>query len=410
MTNYHRHRERRTSSSRYHHVNSISTGYDDDAAADVAATSSGRNRLRMYRAVKLSVVITTLSLLMLAIPNEASTRLARIGRPTVTKFTIDITNYRNNVDDDDDDDGHDHSLTIDIRPSHHDGQKKYQHQHQHQRREEQQQIRRWSSTTRQNDRNTASRQSTTKLSQLTQSFKDAFQAGNSIDRRKQQHQHQHQRNRGYTGIFSHDTSNNGSRLHVGKMLSAMEEMEEHMRSVGMTQTANDLKNNIEKAKRLYQSAPPDKRDSLSDLLQWEIDTGIHGDSKKNNKLRVSGRSGAMGLFWIGHNVEYQNDLYKLMLDKGYTPLQAANTAFEQRLEPHMEWPTKNIVKAAIPRMTPATQTEFFSVLSGCSNNNDCYGPQEHENVTRDVQSILDVWEPMMDDWKTTFDRLQLTDI
>jgi hypothetical protein len=177
----------------------------------------------------------------------------------------------------------------------------------------------------------------------------------------------------------------------------------------MTQTANDLKSNLEKAKRLYRSAPAETRDSLPDLLRWEISTGIHGDRKSDaERLRVKNHSGAMGLFWIAHNVAYQNDLYRLMLDEGKTPLQAANAAFEHTLEPHMEWTMRKIARAAIPRMVPATQTEFFSALSGYDHTS--YGPQEHETVRRDVHSILDVWEPMLDDWKKTFDQLQLTDI
>ena len=178
----------------------------------------------------------------------------------------------------------------------------------------------------------------------------------------------------------------------------------------MTQTANDLKSNIEKATRLYKSAPAETRDSLPDLLQWEVETGIHGERKSENEpLRVKNHSGAMGLFWIAHNVEYQNDLYRQMLDEDKTPLEAAQSAFEHTLEPHMEWATKKVARAAIPRMVPATKDEFFSALSGYPDPQN-YGPTEHEVVSREVHQILDVWEPIVDDWKQAFDQLQLTDI
>lgn len=301
----------------------------------------------MQRFVGLTAVAMSLTLIVFATPTTtAVTRIARITRPKVRMFTINIFEDNDEYDDD--------------------------------------------TTTPRQKRRMRSNQGLipNKLEGLRQAFNQVFQDNH--------HHHDHQRR------------NHGSKVHVGRMLSAVKEMEVHMRTVGMTQTANELKGNIEKAQTLYWAAPAEKRDSLPDLLQWEVETGIHGDRIGQGKLRVSNRSGAMGLFWIGHNVEYQNNLYRLMLEDGYTPLEAANKAFQQGLEPHMEWASKKIVKAAIPRMTPETQTKFFSMLSGYEE--DRYGPQEHDCVRRDVQSILGVWEPMLDDWKASFDRLQLTDI
>jgi hypothetical protein len=219
-----------------------------------------------------------------------------------------------------------------------------------------------------------------------------------------------------TTAFRHAISKHQrqTEIHVGKFLHAMDKMERHMRKVGMTQSANDLRSNYEKAMRLYQAAPEEKRDSIVDILQWEIETGVHGPipptscREEGERLRVHNNSGAMGLSWLGHSVEYQYDLYRLMLEGGYNPKEAAAMAFQQDLEPHLDWASSKLGRATIPRLTPASQTQFFSMLGGYPE--DRYGPKEDATIRNDVLSILGVWDDMIGEWRSVFEKLQLRDI
>jgi hypothetical protein len=198
-------------------------------------------------------------------------------------------------------------------------------------------------------------------------------------------------------------------VHVGNLLMAMKKMEIHMRANGMSQTANDLKGNHDKVLRLYNAAPPEKRDSVIELLKWELSTGVHGDfdPRSTSAIKVKNNSGAMGMMWLQHSVKYQFDCMKLMLEKGYEPLKAAKLAFEKDLEPHMDCLSSRLVKAAIPRMTPPSQREFLFMIGGMDNS--C-GPNAEEAIRQDVHSMLGVWNDLLDSWSPAFDQLRLRDI
>lgn len=198
-------------------------------------------------------------------------------------------------------------------------------------------------------------------------------------------------------------------IHVGKLLTAMKKMENHMRSVGMKQGANDLASNIDKVEQLYTRAPIDKRDSMSALLQWEIETGgIYGSPSLN---KMPSKSAAMGLTWLGHNIRYQHNLYEQMLsDKNCDPVQAALKAFQQHIRPHLSRVVSMMAQATIPKLMPKTQTEFFSTLGGFTpeaSPSSLYGPQQDAAIRRDIHAMLGTWEPLLEEWSTVFDNLSL---
>ena len=213
-----------------------------------------------------------------------------------------------------------------------------------------------------------------------------------------------------TPSHTHHNPKKGKNVHVGNLLMAMKKMEIHMRSVGMSQAANDLRGNHDKVMRLYNSAPPEKRDSVLELLKWELSTGVHGDTdmSSNSPIKVKNNSGAMGMMWLQHSVRYQYDCIKLMLEKGYEPVDAAKSAFKQDLEPHMDCLSSRLAKAAIPRLTPSSQQEFFAKLGGIDHNS--YGPNVDEVIRKDVQSMLGVWDDLLDSWSPAFEELRLQDI
>jgi hypothetical protein len=222
-------------------------------------------------------------------------------------------------------------------------------------------------------------QVSTKVGDLMQSFREAV--------------HKQQEN------TSHD-------VHVGKLLSAFQRLEDTMRNVGLKQNANDVAGNLAKVQELYQRAPSDRRDDMSALLRWEIESGVHKD--EDGGFKIKEKSGAMGFLWLGRNLNYQYDMYRLMLEEGYEPIQAARVAFEQDLRPHLSWATSKVVQAGIKTLTPPRQSALFSKIGGFQE--ESYGAQEDDATRRDVKEMLNVWQPLLSEWKQVFDELELDNV
>lgn len=189
-------------------------------------------------------------------------------------------------------------------------------------------------------------------------------------------------------------------IHVGKLMGAMKRMESHMRNVGMKQGANDVAHNIEKVMRLYNRAPSDKRDSMLALLRWEMEMDARGRRQKINES-----SAAMGFKWLGHGIRYQYTVYRLLLEESYEPVEAATHAFEQHVRPHLPRLISMVANASIPRLVPSTQSSFFSMVLGISE--DAYGPQEDTAIRRDITAMVDAWKNLLDKWNSVFLMLDL---
>jgi hypothetical protein len=198
------------------------------------------------------------------------------------------------------------------------------------------------------------------------------------------------------GVIENEAKND---IHVGKLLNAMNKMEEHMRRVGMIQGANDVANNIEKVKRLYNRAPSDIRDSMLALLRWEMEQGVHGRRQKMN-----GMSAAMGLKWLGHNIRYQYEVYTFVLEGNLEPVEAATQAFDQHVRPHLPRLISMVAYASIPRLVPSTKSSFFSFVGGI--NEESYGPMEDAALRNDMALILSIWKHLLDEWDSVFHLVQ----
>lgn len=194
-------------------------------------------------------------------------------------------------------------------------------------------------------------------------------------------------------------------IHVGKLLSAFKGMKQFMEDTGMSQVARTMATNIAKLEALYQRAPAQQRDSLLALLSYEIDSGVHAHDGKAGNVIMNDRSGAMGLMWLGRNLSYQSFMYHLMLNEGKEPLQAAQLAFQRDLQPHLHWTMAKVLQTAISSLTPARPSSFFSKLGGFREA--MYGQEQDAATKRDVQQLVDLWQPLLERMKTVFTELHM---
>jgi Glycolipid transfer protein (GLTP) len=181
-------------------------------------------------------------------------------------------------------------------------------------------------------------------------------------------------------------------IHVGKLLAAFKRMQVVMQETGMRQVANTLSGNIAKLEDLYYRAPSHLRDSLSALLEYEIELGVH-TTDKYGRLVLEDKSGATGIVWLARNLCYQKTMYQLMLDEEKEPTEAAQLAFQRHLRPHLHWTVANVLQAAMRSLTPSHQSTFFSRIGGFEEQT--YTSEQDIATKRDVQDMVEIWEPLL---------------
>ncbi|CAB9525628.1 glycolipid transport [Seminavis robusta] len=188
-------------------------------------------------------------------------------------------------------------------------------------------------------------------------------------------------------------------IHVGKLLAAFKQMQAFLQDTGMNQAANTLSTNIAKIEDSHRRAPAHERENLSALLRYEIDSGVH------QSRGLAENSAAMGVVWLCRNLSYQRSMYQLMLEANKTPLEAAQLAFQKELRPHLHWTVANVLLAAIKSLTPANHSAFFSKIGGFPEKS--YGPDEERATRRDVQRMIDLWQPILTHLGQVFHDLEL---
>jgi len=192
-------------------------------------------------------------------------------------------------------------------------------------------------------------------------------------------------------------------IHVGRLLLACERLEGTMRKIGFSQGAKDIGGNIRKIRNLYNRAPLSQRDSMPDLLRYEIAIGVHDEP--NGTRRIKDPSAAVGFLWLGRTLKYQYDMFRLMLDENEDPYQAARRAYDQDLKPHHSWAVQKACQAAMVTLKPMKKRAVLSSLGGFSE--DAFGEQENEATYRDMHQMMDCWKPLLTRWKRVFSDLEL---
>eukprot|EP00980_Cylindrotheca_fusiformis_P005414 scaffold1157_cov122-Cylindrotheca_fusiformis.AAC.6 len=198
-------------------------------------------------------------------------------------------------------------------------------------------------------------------------------------------------------------------IHVGHLLSACERLEQMIRKIGFWKGANDIAGNMAKIRNVYSKLPDEKRNSMPELLRYEMEAGIVRNNGNNNKI-LKESSAAMGLLWLGRSLNYQYDMFRHMLEnQNGQPYESACYAYENSLKPHLSWPLQKACQTAL-RAT-ARELRREKILAGIGGfSEDCFGFCEHQATTKDLQQVVRTMEPMICRWRQVFSEMGLGDI
>lgn len=203
-------------------------------------------------------------------------------------------------------------------------------------------------------------------------------------------------------IAAKNRNNNKHEIHVGKLLSASERLESTMRRIGLNQSANDIAGNVGKIRNVYSKLPPSSRDSMSALLQHEINT-----CGMDKKKKIPDNSAASGFLWLGRSLNCQYDMFSHLLEhEDAEPYEAASIAYERDLRPHLPWPIKKVCQAAMSATLKNTRRkQMFARIGGFSE--DSYGEREDKATKEDLKHMVDSLQPMMSRWRQVFSELEI---
>jgi len=187
-----------------------------------------------------------------------------------------------------------------------------------------------------------------------------------------------------------------------QLLQACRKLEASMRSIGQSQAAKEMENNICKVEALYKQTTDKQRRTLTHLLEYEKSLGIH---EPGGLLKDP--SAAIGLLWIRRSLSFQYKMYSILLTEKKTPTEAALDAYNTELRPFHAWPLQRLYTLALKTGSPSQSRDIMARLGGY-NKDDITWSQE-QATRRDLQQLLRIWRPLLSRWKQIYHDLDLED-
>lgn len=185
------------------------------------------------------------------------------------------------------------------------------------------------------------------------------------------------------------------------MIRACKDFVVAMRETGQHSVARDLEQNIAKVERLYHSCKnPHQRKSISGLLEFERQQGIHGPGGI-----LKDPSGAMGLLWIRRSLALQHSLYTRVIQNQH-PMEAALSAYRSTVQPYHGWALQKVYVIGVQR-TGLTRQEMLRTIGGYAPEQ--FGPQQEKTTVEDLKRLLSAWEPIIEHCQQTHEKLDLED-
>ena len=186
-----------------------------------------------------------------------------------------------------------------------------------------------------------------------------------------------------------------------RFLRACRKFEFLMREIGQRQAAKDMEGNIQKVLVVYYVAPPHRRKTVSQLLEYEKSMGIH---RPYGHLKDP--SAAMGLLWIRRSLSFQARMYTLLLEPDKDPSEAALVAYRSELEPYHGWALQRLYKLSL-RTATQCRHEVLAKLGGVESTN--FGEVEEQATLSDLRLLLQTWKPLIFRCRQIYAALDIED-
>lgn len=186
-----------------------------------------------------------------------------------------------------------------------------------------------------------------------------------------------------------------------RLLRACRRFESLMKDIGEQQIAKDMQGNIEKVLALYHQTPPDRRRTISALLEYEKAIGIHGPHGA-----LKDPSAAIGILWIRRSLSFQSRMYKSLLEPGMDPKAATMTAYRSELQPYHGWALQQLYTLSL-QYAPPSRKEMFVKVGGFKGKH--FGQEEEQATLRDIRHLLATWRPIISRCKQIYAALDMED-
>jgi Glycolipid transfer protein (GLTP) len=196
-------------------------------------------------------------------------------------------------------------------------------------------------------------------------------------------------------------------IDMQQLLTACHSFCQAMVEVDQALSARDLRQNIGKAQRCLGQMPAAKgRVTLPQLLAWEKAQHTHNYAADGTLTALQEQSGAMGLLWIRRSLQFQYHLFQALLRGEIEAADAATAAYQATLQPNHGWALQQVYQVALKSATPSRE-EWLARLGGFSGNS--FGPAQEHATKRDLQHLLEIWQPLIEQWQQIYLELNLED-
>lgn len=191
-------------------------------------------------------------------------------------------------------------------------------------------------------------------------------------------------------------------INLDRLIAACKQYTDAVYNFGQKAMGENLKQNLQNIEEAKAMAPKEHQTTLRSLLEYEKATGVRPDG---GKLRES--SAAMGFLWIRRSLAFQYRLNEILVEDPDLPApKAAMEAYEQEVQPYHSWGLQKMFKLALRSTTPQ-RPKALAQLRGSPS--DELGPIEESQTLQDLRSLGEAWQPLLLEWKSTFESLGLED-
>jgi Glycolipid transfer protein (GLTP) len=196
-------------------------------------------------------------------------------------------------------------------------------------------------------------------------------------------------------------------IDMQQLLKACQGFCQAMVEVDQSLSARDLRQNISKAQRCLEQMPPsDDSITLPQLLAWEKGQNVHNYATDGTLTALQEQSGAMGLLWIRRSLQFQYHLFQALLLGEIEAADAATAAYQATLQPYHGWALQQVYQVALKSATPSRE-EWLARLGGFPGH--AFGPAQEHATKRDLQLLLEIWQPLIEQWQQIYLDLNLED-